>query len=228
MRSCQFQKPWLNSCLIWVLIVQLLLPASCYVNAGDSTSPGEDVVAPKVVHEPHKGELTKSAEGQLFSAKVSDNVEVESVSLFYRTVGAKSYKTVSMHRAEDGENYTVRLAPAVIHPPGIEYYIQAKDRAGNASLRGFSFSPLTVTIVAPVVSIPSESPVLSTSSQQQDPQQDKKSSSKKWWWIAGGVLAAVLVAAAAGGGGGGSSDSVDTSTDQQGSLTISAPSPVSE
>ena len=124
-----------------------------------------------------------------------------------------------MHRIGHSSDYQAVIAPDEVKEPGIEYYIQAKDQAGNASLKGFAFSPMKVLVVRPYsTGIDKQTADAATASpvKQSKEKKDKKSSNK-WWWIAGGV---VLVGLAAAGGGGGSSSKSPPAT-----LSVTAPVP---
>jgi hypothetical protein len=116
-------------------------------------------------------------------------------------------------------NYSTTLPKAVM--PGIEYYIQAVDKAGNSILHGHTFSPLIVGVTTKAP--PKSQSALATISDQPE----EKRGISKWVWIGVGVLA--LGAAAAGGGGGGSSGGepppagLDEPT--TGTITLTAPTP---
>ena len=188
--------------LFFIYILSLSLIYSPVVRSEQLSLPSSDLVAPKVIHEPIEQTISAGSERK-FTAIVTDNVSVQSVTLFYRTIGDKSYKRKAMI-SSGADTYSATLDSEAMIAPGIEYYIQATDTSGNNLLHGYSFSPLTVNVSPTAIKSPEE---LSFA-----PEED--TSSNKWLWIGLGVLA---VAAAAGGGGGGGGD--------EGSVTINAPLP---
>ena len=110
--------------------------------------------------------------------------------------------------------------------PGVEYYIQAEDKAGNIAQRGFAFSPLMVEVSPFLPSMGEEPEVIVEAPAQEDIVMTtgeapvKKAWYKKWWvWT---IVAAAAGAAAAGGGGGGGDSAPAPTT---GSVSITGPTP---
>jgi len=188
------------------LLVSLSLIYGPILRADQLALPSADLVAPQVKHKPISNTPTAGL-SQKFSAIVTDNVGVKSVTLFYRTIGSKQYQQKAMKKVGDTDEYLAILDADEMKAPGIEYYIQASDLAGNNLLHGYSFSPLIVN-VSPAAAKPAEEVSFA-------PEENKETS--KWVWIGLGVLA---VAAAAGGGGGGGGGGTNTAT-----LTVNATEP---
>jgi len=212
------------------LIVVLMSQSLIFVplaHADQLALPSGDLIAPQINHEPIK-ENIKAGTSQQIKATITDNVGVKTVTLFYRTVGAKDYKRIQMNQVEGSDEYVTTLGFEDTVEPGIEYYIQAVDLAGNALLHGYSFSPLTVGIVpsegVPATSItqaPTE-PAASEQAPKDEPLGDKKKTNK-WLWIGLGVLAVGVIAAVAGGG---SDDGGTTTTGTEtGTVSLTAPVP---
>ncbi|KPJ93770.1 MAG: hypothetical protein AMJ53_06565, partial [Gammaproteobacteria bacterium SG8_11] len=118
------------------------------LQAAQLSLPTGDLVAPEVSHEVISDSLEAGSSIQI-KATVTDNVGVKAVTLFYRTTGTEEYRRVSMNRLGDTDEYAVTLGKTELIEPGIEYYIQAMDLAGNSLLHGYSFSPLKVSVIAP-------------------------------------------------------------------------------
>ena len=190
------------------------------LQAAQLSLPSGDLIAPEVSHEVIPGSLEAGSTVQI-KATVTDNVGVKSVTLFYRTKGVQDYKRAVMNRVGDSDEYAITLGKDDLIEPGIEYYIQAMDLAGNSVLQGYSFSPLTVTIVPPVKPASKAAEAEKThpagETIREEPKAEKKKS-KTWLWIALGALAVGAIAAAASGGGG------DGGTDT-GTVVITAPAP---
>jgi hypothetical protein len=209
------------------LFIALLISAGFIytpiLQAAQLSLPSGDLIAPEVSHEVIPGSLEAGSSVQI-KATVTDNVGVKSVTLFYRTKGTNEYKRAAMNRIDDTDEYATTLGKDDLVSPGIEYYIQAMDLAGNSVLQGYSFSPLSVSVVPPAApkakeaeSVAEKAPP-SGETIREEPVTEKKKS-KTWLWIALGVLAVGVIAAAAGGGG--SSDGGDTT----GTVVISGPNP---
>lgn len=99
--------------------------------AGDITlsSTGTDTVPPVITHTPVSSGST--AADLTIGAVVTDNRGVQEVKLYYRTVGQTEYRSIIMSLA-DG-NYTGVISRSELNTLGLEYYIEAKDAAGNIS-----------------------------------------------------------------------------------------------
>ncbi len=179
------------------------------VNAAEALAlPAGDLVAPEI-KSPQINTKVAPGESIIVNATVTDNVGVQNVTLFYRNTGATDFQRVEMSRKQVTDNYSVTL-PEVIEP-GVEYYIQATDLAGNTVLHGHTFSPLTISVSSDSILVPE---------QQGDnaaAEQPAKKGVSKWVWIGLGVLA--VGAAASGGGGGGGGDPTT------GTVTITGPTP---
>lgn len=172
-----------------VLCVPLLLSVSGHVNAEQLALPTGDLIAPEVSHQPNLMPI-KVGEPYVIKAKVKDNVGVKSVILFYRTKGQTAYSRVEMLKNE-GDNYSVELEPQVINSPGLEYYIQAEDYAGNTLLHGYSFSPISVAVNG---SSPAPTGADNKGMTGSSGETLFSSKTKKWIWIGAGIAAAVILA----------------------------------
>jgi hypothetical protein len=151
---------------------------------------GADHIAPQIQHQPPQ-RAVPGRQPLTIDAIVTDNVGVDKVTLFFRPVGSTDYRDLDMVRTT-GDRFAGVVDAKDVVDPGLEYYIQAADGAGNTALRGFSFSPLMVAVgkAAP-------GPALASTGAEGPRPWYKK---PVVWAIVGGV---VIAAAAAGGGGGG-------------------------
>ncbi len=98
--------------------------------------------APQIVHEVP----TDVEAGQPLSlyAEVTDDVQVKSVTVFYRTIGQTTYQSLSMTRVM-GDFYSAVVPGAAIEMPGLEYYIEASDGA-NAAYYGLASQPVRIVL----------------------------------------------------------------------------------
>lgn len=202
-----------------------------FLQAAQLSLPTGDLIAPEVSHEVIEETLEAGSSVQI-KAKVTDNVGVKSVTLFYRTKGVEEYERVILMRIANTDEYTVTLGKEVLVEPGIEYYIQAVDLAGNTLLHGYSFSPLSVAVAKPRAPMKPESAVTTKEAMPEaidetagvEPDSAKEKKSKTWLWIALGALAVGAIAAAASGG---SSDGGDNGGGggDTGTVVITMPTP---
>lgn len=131
-------------------------------------------------------------EAQNFEAIVTDNVALESVSLFYRFGDSGEFERLAM-QLTSGDSFSASVNMPSTEDALIQYYIEAVDTNGSAINRGFTFNPFEREIKSRNASEPApiSNPVT-------------KSSNKTLWYVLGGVLLAGIIAGAASGGGGGS------------------------
>ncbi len=79
---------------------------------------------------------------QSFFATVVDDNELDSVSLFYRFAKDPTYSNVLMKRVSYSSTFIAHVPTDATSDRNIEYYIQARDKAGNRTVRGYAFNPL--------------------------------------------------------------------------------------
>lgn len=196
------RKKIFSYCSILVLVAHMLS-----VNAVAAT----DIQAPVITHTPTEAPV-KEGQGFVLTATVSDDTEVAEVLLFYRTIGQKEYSRIEMRALANSEDYSATIPGWKLLKPGIEYFIQAEDTAGNSVLYGFSFSPVAVAVASTSPLQPKSTiPKKDSSAFASNGTSKSKKSGKKWIWI--GVGAAVLAGLAASGGGGDSGPSGPSTTD---------------
>ena len=103
-------------------IVKSDMTESDYSNTATATP--TDTVPPVISHTP----VTSAAPGIAVSiyADVTDNVSVEGVTLYYRTIGDAGFQSKVMVNAT-GDRYSASLEGSLLVSPGVEYYIEATD-----------------------------------------------------------------------------------------------------
>jgi hypothetical protein len=178
----------------WAALLATLLLAVGTAGAEDlQLGSDQDHIAPQIRHET-PARAVPGRQPLTIDAIVTDDVGVDKVTLYYRPVGSTDYRELDMVRTT-GDRFAGVIDAKDVVDPGIEYYIQAADAAGNTALRGFSFSPLMVAVGAAA-----PGPAMAETGAQ---------APKAWyqkpvvWAIVGGVVVAAAVAGGGGGGGGG-------------------------
>ncbi len=135
--------------------------------------------------------ITLSADGSLegstsyrISARVTDDGGIQEVNLHYRPIGSEDgFQTVAMVPDRGEGIYSAILPKDLIPLPGIEYYVEAMDRAANISQEPFPSRPRELLLAGPVAAAAAAD-------------SDSGSSARKWWLIGLGVLAVGALMAA--------------------------------
>ena len=91
------------------------------------TVPVPDTTPPTITHTP----VTTAAVNTpvTIRATVTDNVAVQSVTLYYRTVGAPAFTSLAM--VAEGNVYSATIPATAVTTAGVEYYIVATDTSNN-------------------------------------------------------------------------------------------------
>ena len=175
-----------------------------------SQSQAADFSAPLIVLPLDKG--TEDGVPFKVTARITDESGLESVMLYYRPAGSmEDFKALPMIPERAGDLYSVTLSSGLLSGAGIEYYIEARDRASNISQEPFPDKPRKIRLA----SKEGRPETLAIESGSRD------SNTKKWIWVGLGVLVTgALLSAAADGGDDGKSEST--------TLVIEAPVPGTE
>lgn len=109
--------------------------------AGKVMATALDTLAPNMYHTPvNQGYMNNNL---VISCTASDNVAISTVKLYYRTVGATEWKTLTMSKQSD--KYSATIFGSELTLDGIEYYIVATD-GRNTINKGSAEAPYTVVI----------------------------------------------------------------------------------
>ncbi len=100
-----------------------------------------DTMAPSIYHTPVREAFTGS--NLNISALVTDNLQISSATLFYRTVGEEDWKSTQMHASNS--RYTGYIPADALTTDGIEYYLSVSDGV-NTTLFGSGDKPYRVTV----------------------------------------------------------------------------------
>jgi len=80
-------------------------------------------------------------ETQVFSATVTDDNQVLSMTLHYRFGNDSAYEAVPMSVIQGTSIYTASIDTNDTTASAIQYYMEAKDAGGNRTVQGFAFDP---------------------------------------------------------------------------------------
>ena len=100
-----------------------------------------DTMAPNIYHSPVYHAFTGSK--VMISATVTDNVAVDTVTLYYRTKGETDWKSKRM--TNNNDKYSAAIGVQDVTTAGIEYYIDACD-GNNHTYKGSAEEPYEITV----------------------------------------------------------------------------------
>lgn len=123
-----------------VFSVLVVMPGLAQAQGADIEPP---VIELEVVAEGVRGET------QVFSATVTDDNQVSSMTLHYRFGGdsASAYTAVPMSIIQGTNIYTASIDTNNTTAGVIRYYMEAKDAGGNRTVQGFAFDPFDRALV---------------------------------------------------------------------------------
>ena len=109
--------------------------------AGRVSATAVDTIFPNVYHTPvNQGYLNNNL---VISCTASDNMQVASLTLYYRTVGETEWRTLNMARVND--KFSATIFGSELTLAGLEYYIVATD-GRNVITKGDAEDPYKVVI----------------------------------------------------------------------------------
>ncbi len=100
-----------------------------------------DTMAPDIYHSPVYHAFT--GHNLVISATVTDNVTIESSTVYYRTTGTTEWKSKAM--TNNNDKYSAIINSGDITVDGIEYYIEAYDGVSK-TYKGTASKPYAVTV----------------------------------------------------------------------------------
>ena len=118
-------------CRSLVAFISYALAFAPLLSAAQLSLPSVDVEAPTITQEKYTDTIDKNKSHKI-TVTVKDDVAVKQVIVFYRVIGTEKYKTQTMQNIKGSDDYIATISPKQIRPPGIEYYVQALDKAGNS------------------------------------------------------------------------------------------------
>lgn len=107
-----------------------------------------DVTPPRIVLTPAPDDAPLGV-GVTLTATITDDGLVAAATLHARVEGTIDYIAIPMN--PDADRYTARIPAALVQLPGVEYYVEARDTAGNTARApaGAPAAPLGFSVVDP-------------------------------------------------------------------------------
>ena len=182
--------------LVWLLAMVLSIISTQSV-FGQSI----DTVAPII-------ELEELAEGeadltQVFTVLIAEDVLLRDAALYYRREGQLPFTPAPMQALGDTGYYSVSIPTDKTDLRTIEYYVQARDEAGNRTVSGFAFDPYQRRL-KPSSKITSSSSTQTTVQPTPTPPEEPNAPpllKQRWVQVTLGVVAVGILASMASGGG---------------------------
>ncbi len=138
---------WNNKSTFYkAVVVFFAFVCSFMLHAAPEPDVERDITPPKVIQDNYHSLVVYGFDHEIM-VTVTDNIGVKQVVLYYRNIGDSKFKPKIMLNPILKDDYTATVRANEISAIGIEYYIQAKDKAGNTLLHGLKFTPLKVSII---------------------------------------------------------------------------------
>ena len=125
----------------WYTFTVVLSDFSESAPAGKVYCTAIDTIEPTIYHTPVNQGYAEN--NLVISCTASDNMAIASVTLYYRTVGSDTWKSLAMSKVND--KYSATVFGSELTLDGIEYYIVATDGVNTVS-KGTADAPYTVVI----------------------------------------------------------------------------------
>ena len=125
----------------WYTFTVVLSDFSESTPAGKVYCTAIDTIEPTIYHTPVNQGYAEN--NLVISCTASDNMAIASVTLYYRTVGNDTWKSLAMSKVND--KYSATVFGSELTLDGIEYYIVASDGVNTVS-KGTADAPYTVVI----------------------------------------------------------------------------------
>lgn len=103
-------------------------------------------------------ELEELSEGvadltQVFTVQIAEYGELKDATLYYRREGQLPFTPAPMQALDTTGYFSVSIPTDATDVRTIEYYVQARDEAGNRTVNGFAFDPYKRTLSASPASL---------------------------------------------------------------------------
>ncbi len=201
-----------------VFSVMAAVPATSLAQDIDIDPP---VIELQAVDEGVRGET------QVFSSTVTDNEEVTSVTLHFRTDPDGVYEAREMKSIGGSDIYTISIETEDKSAELIQYYLEARDRGGNRTIQGFAFDPLERRLVTPEdrATDPAPAPATQNGPVAEPAAQEMSTGRKVLYGVLGVLVVGAIAAGASSGGGDDNGGSGPTGPDIPLTITVEPPQP---
>jgi hypothetical protein len=183
-----------------LFFLQVIMPPA--LSAELTGLPSADTQPPVILFDAGNNEIESGL--KTFSATVTDNVGVATVTLFFKGETDIVFKSHIMKQSDtDPSLYTKELFFDHVIVNKVQIYIRADDISGNSIFEGQKFSPRVFSV------IPAGEEIV-IHSVTEPPVQEEEGTSTLTWILLG--IGAIVLAGSIGGGGGGGGGSSSSSS----------------
>jgi len=184
-----------------LFLLQVIMPPA--LSAEPTGLALADIQPPEILFDAGNNEIESGI--KTFTATVTDNVGVATVTLFFKGETDMVFQPVIMKQSDtDASVYTKELFLDHVIANKVEIYIRADDISGNSIFEGQEFSPLVFSVIP----AGEENVIQSVTA----PPVQKEEGLSALTWILIGIGAIALAGGSGGGGGSGSSGGTITVT----------------
>lgn len=187
-----------------MLRAALLACVSCLFISGvasaQSVDAPVDTIAPVI-------ELEEFSQGvadatQVFTVQIAEETKLKDATLYYRRSGQQPYTSEPLTPLGTSGFYTASIETDPTDLRSIEYYVQARDEAGNRTISGYAFDPYQRTLAPAAISRRPASESENMANQGSDASQSDGIRTRepfyknRWVQVAAGVVTVGILASA--------------------------------
>jgi len=201
-------KEQVSSCSTWLrrlITIAAMTVLLSIISIIPAYAQGADTFAPII-------ELEEMAESvadrtQVFTVQIAEDELLKDATLYYRREGQLPFTPAPMEPLGDTGYFSVSIPTSTTDLRTIEYYVQARDEAGNRTVSGFAFDPYKRMLTASIKNKSIESSS-NTKPLAEPPSVNPPLLKRRWVQITLGVLAVGALASLASDNGGSDSEVV--------------------
>lgn len=170
---------------------RVVLAVICVVVSNFAFSQPIDTIAPVIELE----ELDEAVADrtQVFTAQIAEDIQLHDATLYYRRTGQLPFTPAPMQALGSSGFFSVSIPTDASDLRSIEYYLQARDEAGNRSVSGFAFDPYIRTLLPAAEAETLQRADQTSPSPASKPDNGPSFFQRRWVQITLGVLAAGVV-----------------------------------
>ncbi len=170
---------------------RLVLAVICVAMSNFAVSQTADLVAPVIELE----ELEEAAadRSQVFTVQIAEDIQLRDATLYYRRTGQSPYTPTPLKPLGNSGFYSASVPTDANDLRAIEYYVQARDDAGNRTVSGFAFDPYLRTLLPSIKAEVQQRADQNSTSNASQQNNNPSFFQRRWVQISLGVIAAGVI-----------------------------------
>lgn len=191
-------------------LAQLVLTIMCVTLSSFAVSQTNDTTADTVapVIELEQLEEATADRTQVFTVQIAEDIQLRDATLYYRRAGQLPYTPAEMKPLGTSGFYSVSIPTDTSDLRAIEYYVQARDEAGNRTVSGFAFDPYLRSLASSTQAEGQQRVEQVSPSPASQPNNSPSFFQRRWVQVTLGVIAAGVIVSLADDDGGGEDSQV--------------------